>query len=96
MSWVRSRLDEVRRLKRRAGGEAFTLYLGDGTKETFGMADFYQNFARNVARLRALYKEEEVPKPHPFGRALTQATNLPPELERIAEDQRRLDAQVGT
>ncbi len=96
MGWVRSRLEDVRRLKRRAGGEVFTLVMADGTRRKFSMDDFYNNFHRNALRLRALYKQEEVPPPHPLGRALREAVSLPPELERIAEDQRRLDAQVGT
>jgi hypothetical protein len=70
--------------------------MADGARRKFSSDDFYQNFMRNSARLRALHKQEEVPPPHPLGRALTQATSLPPELERIAEDQRRLDSQVGT
>ncbi len=81
MGWVRSRLEDVRRLKRRAGGEAFTLRMEDGSTEKFSINDFYDNVQRNTTRLRALYRGQEVPPPHPFGRALTQAVNLPPELD---------------
>ena len=94
MGWVRSNLNEIRRLRRQMDGGSLELRLDDGTVQRFTMDDFLQNFERNSQRLRALYMEEEVPPPHPYGAALTRAVDLPPELERGAQDQRRLDAQI--
>ena len=57
--------------------------------------DFYANFQRNVERLRAKYRGEQVPPPHPVGEALKGATNLLPQvLQNAAENQRRLDRQL--
>jgi len=81
-------------MRAKLDGGGFTLHLEDGSVQRFSFEDFLQNFQRNSQRLRALYREEEVPPPHPYGAALTRAVDLPPELERGAQDQRRLDAQI--
>jgi len=75
-------------------GGRLELRLDDGTVERFTMDDFLANFQRNAERLRSLYRDEGVPPPHPYGAALTRAVDLPPELWRGAQDQRRLDAQI--
>jgi len=69
--------------------------MEDGSRKSFSRDDFFENFYRNSERLRALYRGDKVPPPHPFGKALGEATSLPPELERIKQDQERLDAQIG-
>ena len=94
MGWVRHSLNEIRRLRQKLDGGSLELRLDDGTVERFTLDDFLQNFKRNSERLRSLYMEEEVPPPHPYGAALTRAVDLPPELWRGAQDQRRLDAQI--
>ncbi len=94
MGWIRSHLNNVRRMKARLGEDTVTLLLDDGSEEKFTVEDFCSNFQRNAERLRALYKGDEVPPAHHLGRALSRAVDASPELGPIAEHQRRLDHQV--
>ena len=95
MGWVRSNLEHVRRLRAKLEGGAFLIVQEDGTRQKVGQAGFYENFMRNSERLRAKYRGEEIPPPHPVGVALKGAANpLPQELQNAAENQRRLDRQL--
>jgi|SRR5215212_5351919 len=95
MGSVRSNLNAVRHLRARLKGDAFTLVGEDGRRQKLTEADFYSNFVRNSERLRAAYRGEDVPPPHPVGEALKGAVNpLPRVLEQAAENQRRLDKQI--
>lgn len=74
MGWVRSNLNEIRRMKAKFGGGALTIELANGSRARFERdAMFEPLFMHFMSVLRALHAGEPRPEPPPLLRAIAAA-----------------------
>ena len=81
----------IRALRNKVGQNYITLKLHDGSTLQFPEDSWTENFGRNSERLKAYYRGDPIPDPHPFGVALLSARNLGEFLAKAAENQRVLE-----
>jgi len=81
----------IRALRNQVKGNYISLKLMDGSIVQFPEDSWAENFGRNSERLKAYYRGDPIPDPHPFGVALLSARNLGEFLAKAAENQRVLE-----